>query len=324
MLDLHDAPKGPMPGHVKPMLATLVDKPFDRRGWQFEVKWDGFRAIAEVPRRGSVSLYSRNLNSYAERFPVLCEALRRLQHQAVLDGEIVALDPQGRSQFQLLQNYQKTGQGALRYCVFDLLYLDGRQLCGLPLWRRRELLAQVVRTGRHLYLSEHIDNQGIAFFKAVQAQGLEGIIAKNRESPYREGVRGNEWLKIKAHRRQEAVIGGFTEPRGSRKHLGALVLGVYEGKDLVYVGHTGGRLSALGLRELRARLDPLIQRECPFSKTPKTNAPVHWVKAKLVCEVSFQEWTGDGVMRLPIFHGLREDKPAGQVRRELPEPASAR
>jgi bifunctional non-homologous end joining protein LigD len=155
----------------------------------------------------------------------------------------------------------------------------------------------------------------------VEAQGLEGIIAKNSASLYREGVRGREWLKIKAHRRQEAVIGGFTEPRGSRKHLGALVLGVYEGKHLEYVGHTGGRLSASGLAELRSRLEPLIQRECPFRARPRTNAPVHWVAPRLVCEVSFQEWTGDGIMRLPIFLGMRSDQPARLVRRETPTPA---
>jgi bifunctional non-homologous end joining protein LigD len=149
------------------------------------------------------------------------------------------------------------------------------------------------------------------------ARGLEGIIAKQAGSPYREGVRGPEWLKIKARQRQEAVIGGFTEPRGSRNDLGALLLGVYEGDDLLYIGHTGGGFDTAALADMRARLDRLIQKACPFRSRPKTNAPAHWVVPKLVCEVTFQEWTHDGKMRQPIFLGLREDKanesPQGNV-----------
>lgn len=317
-IELNGAPKGPAPRNVKPMLASLVDEPFDRAGWIFELKWDGYRAVAEVDGRG-VRLYSRNHKSFKQRFAPIVESLRKLGHRAVLDGEIVVLDDRGRSHFQLLQNYQKTGRGSLHYYVFDLLHLDGRDLRGLPLLRRKELLAEVIRGVANVHLSEHVEEQGVAFFKAAEAQGLEGIIAKDAESVYREGVRSHAWLKIKTHRRQEAVIGGFTEPRRSRKHLGALVLGIYEGKDLVYIGHTGGGLDTKGLADMRARLEPLVQRQCPFTKKPKANAPVHWVEPKLVCEVTFQEWTGDGRMRIPIFVGLREDKPAHSVRRERAE-----
>jgi bifunctional non-homologous end joining protein LigD len=160
VIDLSDTPKGTMPRHVKPMLATLVDKPFDRRGWAFEVKWDGYRAVAEVPKRGAVSLYSRNQQSYIERFAPLCRSLRRLRRQVVLDGEIVVLDDRGRSQFQLLQNYQRTGQGVLRYCVFDLLYLDGHDLRGQPFRRRKEWLAEILTVGPEVFLSEHVGDEG--------------------------------------------------------------------------------------------------------------------------------------------------------------------
>jgi bifunctional non-homologous end joining protein LigD len=312
----------PMPHHVKPMLATPVAKPFDRPGWFFEVKWDGYRAIAEIGPSG-VALYSRNQKSFERRYAPLVEALGKLDHEAVLDGEVVVLDERGRSQFQLLQNYQKTGEGHLRYCVFDLLYLDGRDLRDLPLRQRKAQVKQLIRGLADVFLSDHVEDQGIAFFEAVREQGLEGIVAKDGDSPYREGIRSQRWLKIKTHRRQEAVIGGFTEPHGSRRGLGALVLGVYEDKDLVYIGHTGGGFDDASLGDLRSRLEPLTQRACPFHAKPKTNAPVHWVQPHLVCEVTFQQWTEDGIMRQPIFVGLREDKPPHNVHREFPQPLKA-
>jgi bifunctional non-homologous end joining protein LigD len=315
------APQAAMPRHIKPMLATLVEEPFDREGWLFEPKWDGYRAIAEI-RRDSVALYSRMQKPFEERFAPIVESLRGLRGEAILDGEIVVVDSAGRSQFHLLQNYQKSGQGPLRYYAFDLLYLDGRDLRGLPLRRRKELLAKFVAGLPGVLLSEHIEQRGIAFFEAAEKHGLEGIMAKDGDSPYREGLRTHEWLKIKTRRRQEAVIGGFTEPRGSRNDLGALVLGVFEGKDLVYIGHTGGGFDTQGLADMRTKLEPLIQQACPFRDNPKTNNRVHWVKPRLVCEVVFQEWTQDGVLRQPIFVGLREDKPARLVTREQLEPVS--
>lgn len=314
-----DAPKAAMPRQVKPMLATLVEEPFDRAGWLFEIKWDGYRAVAEVSPEG-VSLYSRNHKSFEHKFTPIVESLRGLAHEAVLDGEVVVIDEQGRSDFQLLQNYQTTGVGRLRYYVFDLLYLDGRDLRGLPLGERKALLGKVIAGLPDVLLSEHVEEHGAAFFQAAAAQGLEGIIAKNGSSPYREGERCLDWLKLKMHQRQEAVIGGFTEPRGSRKDLGALLLGVYVGTELTYIGHTGGGLNTRGLSELRTRLEPLVQKACPFRVRPAANAPVHWVQPELVCEVKFQEWTQDGIMRQPIFLGLREDKPARAVRREEARP----
>jgi bifunctional non-homologous end joining protein LigD len=314
--------KAEMPRNVRPMLATLVDAPFDRPGWIFEPKWDGYRAIAEVgPDR--VRLYSRNQQPFESKFTSIVRSLGDLGHEAVLDGEVVALDAEGRAQFQLLQNYQKTGRGNLVYYVFDLLYLDGRDLRTRPLLERKKLLRSILGRRADIRLSDHVEGDGVAFFRAAINKGLEGIIGKDGASPYREGARGAAWVKIKTRQRQEAVIGGFTAPRGRRAGLGALVLGVYEGSELVYIGHTGGGLDTAGLADLRSRLDPLVIDECPFRERPRTNAPVRWVTPKLVCEVVFQEWTGDGRMRQPIFVGLREDKPARAVRREVPRPVEA-
>jgi len=316
LFDLSDAPKGPMPHHVEPLLATPVEEPFDRAGWVFEVKWDGYRAIAEVtPDR--VHLYSRNQLSFEKRFSPVVDSLQYLGLDAVIDGELMVLDQSGKPKFQLIQDYPKSG-GSLVYMVFDLLYLDGHSLEKLPLVRRKEILAQLVEGLPHINLSEHIAEKGIAFFRAVQEQGLEGIVAKEADSRYRQGVRGRSWLKIKTQMRQEAVIGGFTEPKGSRTGLGSLLLGVYDNGDLVYIGHVGTGFNQKTLAEIRAGLDPLVQEKSPFKIKPKPNAPVHWVRPELVCEVSFGLWTNDGQIRFPVFMGLRQDKDAKSVRRERP------
>lgn len=318
---LADAPRGPLPRVVRPMLATLVDAPFDRPGWIFEPKWDGYRAVATV-HKGSVRLVSRNQKPFEAKYAPVARALESLGHDAVLDGEIVVVDAAGRSHFQLLQNYQRTGAGNLLYYVFDIVHLDGHDLHRLPLLQRKEILARLIAGDRGVIrLSEHVEKSGIALFAAAQQHGLEGIIAKSGQSVYAEGARGHDWLKIKTKLRQEAVIGGFTEPRGGRKHLGALILGVYDddGK-LVYIGHSGGGFTTSELAAMRARLEPLERTRCPFSDPPRTNAPVHWVAPRVVCEVAFQEWTADGMARHPIYVGLREDKPARDVRRELPRP----
>lgn len=313
-------PRAAMPHKVKPMLATLVDAPFDRAGWLFEPKWDGYRAIAEVSGRG-VRLYSRNQQPFEQRFAPLAHALESLPYDAVLDGEIVVVDSAGKPSFQLLQSYQKNGRGQLLYYVFDLLYLDGHDLRPLPLAKRKEWLSAVISGTGLVRVSEHVEERGRDFFAAAEKLELEGIIAKDGRSRYREGERGRSWLKIKTHQRQEAVIGGFTEPRGARAHMGALVLGVYEGDNLRYIGHTGGGFTDKELAAMRAKLAPLERPTSPFPDPPRTNAPVHWVEPWLVCEIAFREWTDSGSARHPIFLGLREDKPARQVRRERVEPA---
>lgn len=300
------------------MLGTLVEAAFDREGWIFEIKWDGFRAIAEVDG-GRVKLYSRNFTSFNERFAPVVTALEKLRHRAVLDGEIVAVDEKGRSSFQLLQNYQRTGEGRLRYVVFDILSLDGKDLKNLPLVERKKILKTVLPKSTLIMFSKHVAETGKSFFAAAKKAGLEGIMAKDGQSSYQVGVRSMAWQKIKTQQRQEAVIGGFTAPQGSRPHFGALVLGVYEQGKLVYIGHTGGGFDEADLAAVYKKMKPLVQEASPFAVVPKTNAPVHWVKPRLVCEVKFSEWTEEGLMRQPVFLGLRDDKAARDVRRERPK-----
>ncbi len=310
--ELKDAPITPMTKDVKPMLATVVKDPFDHPDWIFEVKWDGYRAIAEV-REGSVSLYSRNGISFEKKFPPIAEALKKLRFEAVLDGEIVVVDDQGRSDFQALQHYQSSGSGNLLYYVFDLLHFQKHDLTGLPLVKRKELLKKILPVSSKIRFSDHIVMEGNLFYKVVRDKGLEGIIAKYSRSIYEAGRRSRQWLKVKAQITQDGVIAGFTEPGGSRQFFGALVLGAYEGGELTYIGHVGTGFSAKDLKEIRESLEPLIQKECPFAKEPGTNTPVTWVKPEMACEVSLSGWTEDNVMRQPVFLRIREDKAARDV-----------
>lgn len=313
--DLQDAPAKPMPHRIKPMLATLVKEPFDHPEWLFEVKWDGYRAIAEI-QDGKVSLYTRNQISLNKKFSSITDSLQKLGFEAVLDGEIVVVDDQGHPNFQMLQNYQKSGSGHLIYYVFDLLFFRGHDLTNLPLLRRKEILKKILPSAKYIKFSDHVWKEGALFFKVVKDKGLEGIVAKHSQSTYRMGRRNRQWLKIKTQFTQEGVIAGFTEPRGGRKHFGSLVLGVFEGDELIYIGHSGGGFGAKNLKEIFERLQPLIQRECPFKIKPATNPRVTWVKPNLVCEVSFAGWTEDYIMRHPVFSRLRQDKAAREVVRE--------
>ncbi len=315
---ISDAPKAPMPRRVKPMLATLVKDAFDDPEWLFETKWDGFRAIGAWDGK-KAELYSRNGNDFSKRFGVVAEALAGLKHQLVIDGEIVAVDDRGQAHFEWLQNWLHEPQGELIYYVFDVLWADGHLLTDLPLKVRKQILKKLLPAGSRLRFSDHIIGRGKAFFETANQKHLEGIVAKSAGSAYQPGVRGHDWLKIKTHLRQEVVIGGFTEPRGSRKYIGALILGVYQKGQLVYVGHTGGGIPTDQLKPLRERLLKLEIKDLPFAQAIKPNAPVHWAKPKLVGEVSFVEWTAEGHMRQPIFHGLRPDKKPTQVHRELPK-----
>lgn len=315
--DLRDAPVKPMPRGIKPMLATLIKEPFDHPDWIFEMKWDGYRAVAEI-RDGDISLYSRMGISLGKKFQPLQEALRKLKVQAILDGEIVVVDDRGHPDFQRLQDYQKSGSGHLVYYVFDLLYFQGHELINLPLVRRKELLKKILPSTGNIKFSDHVGNEGILFFQVVKEKGLEGIIAKHAQSTYLMGKRSRQWLKVKTQPTQEGVIAGFTEPRGSRKYFGALVLGVFEGEELIYIGHTGGGFGLRMLGEIRKKMEPLIRKRCPFRIEPETNTPVTWVKPDLVCEVVFHGWTDEGIMRQPVFLRMREDKIARDVVREHP------
>jgi bifunctional non-homologous end joining protein LigD len=313
--DLKEAPAKPMPKAIQPMLATLVKEPFDHPDWIFEVKWDGYRAVAEI-RDDGVSLHSRNLISFDRKFSPITEALRKLRFDAILDGEIVVVDDQGRPDFQRVQHYQDSGSGHLLYYVFDLLYFRGHDLTDLPLLRRKELLKKILPSSQKIRFSDHVWKEGVLFYNAAKEKGLEGIIAKHSQSVYEAGRRSRQWLKVKTQLTQEAVIAGFTEPGGARKYFGALVLGVYAGDKLMYIGHAGGGFAANDLKDIREKLEPLVQKECPFTIMPETNSPASWVKPELVCEVALSGWTEDGVMRHPVFLRLREDKSAREAARE--------
>ncbi len=299
-------------------MATLVDAPFSREGWLFEPKWDGYRAIADV-RNGKVDLYSRNHISFNKDYPPIVKAVAEIAHNVVLDGEVVVLNNKGISDFQALQNYKTTGKGKCVYMVFDLLYLNGERLLDMPLTERKELLLEVVKQldDPVVIYSEHVVKDGEKLYKKAAAKGWEGIIAKKADSVYEENRRTMNWLKMKVLAQQETIICGYTEPRGSRKKLGALILGVMDDNNqLRYVGHCGGGLTGAMIDMLYAKLQPLIRNAPVFKEKIKTNTPVTWVKPVLVCEVKFSSWTEGGIMRQPILLGLREDKPVQEVHQE--------
>uniref|UniRef100_C6E8Q6 DNA ligase (ATP) n=1 Tax=Geobacter sp. (strain M21) TaxID=443144 RepID=C6E8Q6_GEOSM len=309
-------PAAPMPHRLTPMLARSAAEPFDDPDWLFEIKLDGYRAIAEI-EDGEALLYSRNNLSFNKRFPAIVQSLASLPVTAVLDGEVVALDEKGRSYFQLLQNNRRTGEGNIYYYAFDLLYVDGEDLRAEPLEARKERLRSLLPELPWVRFGDHIREYGRQFFELARENNLEGILAKRADSRYLAGRRSGDWLKIKIRLQQEAVICGFTQPRGSRKGLGSLVLGVYENDELVYIGLTGGGFDDAGLKEMYAALQLLVQPESPFRQQVKTSMPATWVKPVLVCEVEFAEWTDENVMRQPIFLGLREDKDPRSVQREI-------
>lgn len=306
------ARKADMPRNITPMLATLVDEPFDRANWFFEIKWDGYRAVAYC-EDDRVELISRNLKPFTEKYAPVTDALRGLGFQAVFDGEIVAVNEKGLANFQVLQNWQNT-PSRLQYFIFDVLWVDGYDITGLPLVERKRILRELLAPEDEVIkYSDHVIANGNAFFKVAVSKGLEGIMAKRAESIYQPDTRTDDWLKIKVNLRQEVVIAGYTEPRRTRKFFGSLLLGVYDGDELVYVGHTGSGFNTKSLEAIYKTLQPLVTDRSPFAQQPKTNMPATWVKPKLVCEIKFTEWTKDRMARHPIFMGLRSDKKASDV-----------
>lgn len=312
-------PKVNRPWTVKPMLCTLTDTAFDKENWLFEVKWDGYRAIGSR-HSDNIALYSRSNTDFSDHYPPVVEALRQIKHDVILDGEIIATDDRGVPHFESLQNWRRDPTGNLQYCVFDLLWIDGHDIRTMPLIDRKSLLQSIVPKGSVIRYSDHVTTRGEALFREAQKRSLEGIVAKNADSPYQENKRGNDWLKIKTHLRQEVVIGGFTEPKGSRQYLGSLIVGIYQDGALQYVGHSGGGIPDKQRKLLREKLDRIERKTSPFESTPKPNGDVHWVKPELVCEMSFSEWTSEGSMRHPVYEGLRSDKKPPQVHREKEKP----
>jgi bifunctional non-homologous end joining protein LigD len=317
--DLSEYPKVKKPWPVDPMLCTLVEEPFDRDDWIFEIKWDGYRAVA-TKHGDEFELYSRNHLDFSDKYAPVVEALHEIKHDVILDGEIVVVDDDGRAHFEWLQGWHKQAQGNLQYHVFDIMWCDGYDVRDMPLIRRKALLQAILPKNSVLSYSDHVEAKGLALFHEMQHRGLEGMVAKNANSGYREKVRGNDWLKVKTHLRQEVVIGGYTEPRGGRQYMGALLVGVYNDKgEFIYVGHSGGGIADEQRKQLQVKLARLERKTSPFSTEPKPNAPVHWVKPELVCEMEFSEWTSEGSMRHPEFKGLRPDKKPTEVHREKPK-----
>jgi bifunctional non-homologous end joining protein LigD len=306
------ARRSPIPRDVVPMLATLINEPFDDANWLYEIKWDGYRAVAYCDGK-NVELVSRNLKPFTEKYIPVRDALKELNLKAVFDGEIVAVDAKGLAVFQSLQNWQNTPV-RLQFFIFDILWLDGYDLTKIPLDERKRILAEVLPANDDVIkYSDHVVEKGKEFFDVAVSQGLEGIMAKKANSIYEIGQRTEDWVKIKVSLRQEVVIVGYTEPRRTRKFFGSLLLGLYDGDDLVYIGHTGSGFNSKSLEQIYVKLQPLITADCPFEKCPKGNMPVTWVKPKLVCEIKFTEWTKDRIARHPIFMGLRVDKKAKEV-----------
>lgn len=307
--------------------ATLVTAVPTGDEWVHELKLDGYRIVARV-QRGAIELMTRNGKSFSERAPSVVASLARLPVQeALLDGEIVALRDDGVSDFQLLQNALSTGEsGSLVYYAFDLLHLNGRDLRALPLEERKGALKQLLgmTPSEHVRLSDHVSGEGQRFFDRACAAGLEGIVCKLRRAPYRSG-KSRDWLKVKCSARQEFVIVGFTEPEGSRSYLGALLVGVWADDQLVYSGKVGTGFTQKSLAALHSRLKPLQIAKSALANPPRgaESRGVHWVKPTLVAEVQFTEFTSDGRLRHPTFRGLREDKPARDVIRELPARAAS-
>lgn len=310
--NLNDYPKKAMPKDVDPMLCTLVGEPFNQEGWQFEIKWDGYRAIASK-RGDEVKLYSRNQNDFTDKFAPVMQALQKIKHDVVIDGEIIAADEEGISHFEWLQNWQSNPRGVLQYQIFDILWCDGVDVQKMPLNLRKFLLRSIMPKSNILQISDDVKTKGKDLFEQAQKHRLEGIVAKKEGSQYKQGVRGEDWLKIKTHLRQEVVVGGYTEPRGARKYMGSLLLGVFEDGKLVYVGHSGGGIADDLRKNLVQQLSKLKRSTSPFSEKIKPNSEAHWVQPKIVCEMSFSEWTQDGRMRQPKFEGLRADKNSKDV-----------
>ena len=323
-----------MPHEIQPMLATLVEEPFDDPQWIYEVKWDGYRAVAYL-RDGRTALLSRNQNELTGEFAEIATALAALPlESAVLDGEVVALDEAGRPSFSLMQ--QRTGMTSpgkrgpknralpIVYYAFDLLYLDGYNLMAVELERRKELLKQIIPEDKSVIrYSDHYPEQGTALYGVARDKGLEGIVAKLRSSVYVQ-KRSREWLKIKITRRQECVIAGYTDPRGSRENFGSIVLGLYDQSGRFrHVGNAGSGFTQRTHAALWKKLKELQVEKNPFEEKIESTRRPHWVKPELVAEIKFSEWTHEGErggvkMRAPIYQGLRFDKKPRECVFEFP------
>jgi bifunctional non-homologous end joining protein LigD len=293
------------------MLATLVREPFHEHGWIYEEKYDGYRILAYKEGK-QVRLMSRNAIDRTDRFPHIADAIRKLRHvNLLLDGEVAVFDRKGVSRFQLLQK----GSVEAVYAVFDCLYLEGQDLRSEQLNKRRGAMEDSIGSNKILMRSRILHANGLESYKIAKRKGYEGVVAKDFASPYVEG-RSRYWLKIKVHQEDEFIIVGFTDPAGSRKHFGALLLGAYRDGKLYYAGKVGTGFDDKTLTSLYEKLRPLIRKSSEVIDAPR-GAGIHYVEPRLVAQISYQEWTADNKLRQPVFLGLRDDKKPREV--ELPE-----
>lgn len=297
--------KQKMNSFSKPMLASTASEPFDGDEWIFEIKWDGYRAIAEVGEQ--LRFYSRNGLSFKGKYPLIESALNKQKHNMILDGEIVAYNNKGMPDFQLLQHFEDNPDVTLIYHVFDLLFLNGHSTKELELMQRKELLKEALTETPNLKFNYHVENEGKAFYKSIEKSDLEGMMAKKKKSTYQEGVRSQAWLKVKNHKTDEAVIVGYTKPQGSGKKFGSLILGQYRDGKLHFSGHVGTGFSDKSLKEIYKLLQPLVTKQVPFDETPPVNAPPTWLKPNLVAVIKYSQMTKENVFRHPVFVGIRED-----------------
>jgi bifunctional non-homologous end joining protein LigD len=317
-----------MPQDIKPMLATLVDKPFNEEGWLLEVKWDGFRSISYL-NEGNVEIRSRNNKNFNKKFYPVFNALKDWNVNAVVDGEIIVVNDKGMPDFNALQEWRSEADGQLIYYLFDILWLDGYDLKNVPIEERKALLERIIPQNSLIRLSESFPISAAELFTVAEEMGLEGIMIKKMGTPYTPEVRSKQWLKIKTAKHQEAIIAGYTQNENTKKKFSALLMGVYDGKKLKFIGPVGTGFTTKLQEELLEKMDALKTKECPFDEVPDYNKPsrfrpnppkakVTWLKPRLVAEVSYRAVGGDGGMRHPSFRGLREDKKASEVKYETP------
>ncbi|RZK08264.1 MAG: DNA ligase D, partial [Flavobacterium sp.] len=311
--DLEDAVKlSKFPYDWRPQLATLADEAFDNEEWIFETKYDGYRTLAQM-EGDEVHLISRNGISFNSKYPAIVEALKTIKKDMILDGEVVVEDSKGKSNFQWLQHLDDfPDKGKLKLYVFDILYFAGFDLRQLELVHRKKILKALLPKHKSILYSEHKEGKGIKAFEQAKKKGGEGIIAKKATSKYHHDKRTKDWLKIKTDQQQEMVIGGFTDPQGGRKGLGALLCGYYKDDAFHYSGKVGTGFTEVILEELRKKLNRLERKTPAFTDPPKMLG-IHWVKPELVAQIKFSEFTETGSMRHPVYLGLREDKKATEV-----------
>lgn len=303
---------------VEPMAAQLSDRgPFDSSDWLFEIKWDGYRAIAEINKKGN-RLYSRNGLTFDKAYPKIFNALSAIKAEAIIDGEIVVFDENGKPSFQKMQNYRNTDKYPIQYYVFDCLEIKGKSIADLPLSDRKELLRELLPESNFIKYCDHVEEEGKQLFEQMKKMGLEGMIAKRKDSKYYKAKRSPDWLKIKNIQGQEAIIVGFTDPKGSRKYFGSLLLAIKKKDKLVSIGNVGTGFTEKILKDIHTKLKPLIRKTSPLDVPIKETPDITWVNAELVCNISFTEITDDGSVRHPVFQGLRVDKSESDVVLEKP------